>query len=919
MKYKRIHLLIVLMGMAIGCGYAQVNDTIRRDVQVSPVVTSLPNAIDTLRGLNAIPPEEVPVISYSLSPKRYIIDSISVTGVKNYEDYVLIGFSGLAKGDEIFVPGDEITEAVKRFWRQGLFSDVKIVATRIFDNKVWLEIQLRQRPRISEIHYNGVKKSEREDLEAKLGLRKGHTITPNVENRAITLIKKHFDDKGFKNVDVEIVQKDDIAHEDEIIVDINIDKNQKTKIQEINITGNDQVDDFILKKAMKKTNEKFDLKRRLKTSVLEVFSTKKFTSEEYENDKRNLIDKYNEFGYRDAVIVSDTVYNVNDKYVVININVDEGQKYYIKNIQFVGNTKYPSEQLETLLNMKPGEVYNQTKLMERLSSDDDAVSNLYYNTGYLFFNADPVEVDVQNDSIALEIRIQEGPQATINKIVINGNDRLYEDIVRRELRTKPGQLFSKEDLIRSAREIAQMGHFDPENMQPEPIPDPENGTVDIRYNLVSKANDQVEVSAGWGQTGIIGKLSLKFTNFSMSNLFKVGGQYKGFLPQGEGQTFTISGQASAKYYQQYSISFLDPWFGGKRPNTLSTSIYYAKMTGINTAYYQQKYSQYYNAMMSSYYMGGMSSMYSGYNSSSLYESAYDPSKYMQMVGASIGYGKRLNWPDDYFYFMATLNYQLYSMKNWYEHFLVSDGACNQISLDLSLQRSSVDNPLYTRYGSSFLVSVSATPPYSLFDGKDYASITDQGEKHKWIEYHKWKFQGKVFFPLAPLPINGGPKRTPVLMSRIEYGFLGYYDSNKISPFQAFQMGGDGMTGYSSYYAADLVGLRGYENLSLAGDGGNSYVPYGYAYSRVSMELRYPFILEPTSTIYGLLFVEGGNAWGKVSDFNPFELKRSAGVGVRIFLPMIGMMGIDWAYGFDKPYGRPDAGGSQFHFVLGQEF
>jgi len=912
MKYKNIHLLIVLIGMTTFYGFAQDNNPL-----TPPAVP--PIASDSTQSAVSVAPEEVPVVSYTLSPKKYVIDSIFVTGVKNYEDYVLIGFSGLSKGDEITVPGDEITDAVKRFWRQGLFSDVKILANRLFDDKVWLEIQLKQRPRISEIHYNGVKKGEREDLEAKLGLRKGHTITPNVEDRAKTLIQKHFDAKGFKNVDVEIVQKDDIAHPDEIIVDINIDKNQKTKIQEINIVGNEQVTDFILKKAMKKTNEKFDLKRRLKTSILEVFSTKKFTSEEYENDKKNLIDKYNEFGYRDAVITSDSVFNVNDKYVVINLNVDEGQKYYIKDIQFVGNTKYPSEALETLLNMKSGEVYNQKKLMERLVSDDDAVSNVYYNNGYLFFNADPVEVDVQNDSIALEIRIQEGPQATINKIVINGNDRLYEDIVRRELRTKPGQLFSRDDLIRSARELAQMGHFDPENMNPEPIPDVENGTVDIRYNLVSKANDQVEVSAGWGQTGIIGKISLKFTNFSMSNLMKLGGQYRGILPQGEGQTFTISGQTSGKYYQSYSISFLDPWFGGKRPNTLSTSLYYAKMTGINSNFYQQQYTSYYNAMMSSYYLGGMNSMYNGYSGSSLYESAYDPSKYMQMVGAAIGYGKRLDWPDDYFYLMGTLNYQLYSMSNWYEYFIVSEGVCNKFSLDLSLSRSSIDNPLYTRSGSTFTASVSATPPYSLFDGKDYAAITDQGEKHKWIEYHKWKFQGKIFVPLAPLPINNGPKRTPVLMSRVEYGFLGYYNRNKISPFEAFQMGGDGMTGYSSYYASDLIGLRGYENLSLAGEGGNSYVPYGYAYSRVSMELRYPFILEPTSTIYGLVFAEGGNAWGSVRDFNPFDLKRSAGVGVRIYLPMIGMMGIDWAYGFDKPYGRPEAGGSQFHFVLGQEF
>jgi len=913
--YKKIRLLIVLTAIVVGAGYAQTNEV---QSPVLPLPNVLTTTIDTLR-TDTIPPDEVPVISYSLEPKHYTIADIKVTGVKNYEDYVLIGFSGLSVGDVINVPGDEVTDAVKRFWKQGLFSDVKIVATRMKDDKVWLEIQLKQRPRISEIHYNGVKKGEREDLESKLGLRKGHTITPNVEDRAKTLIKKYFDDKGFKNVEVDIVQKDNLSKEGEVIVDINIEKNKKTKIQEIFIEGNVAVNDFTLKKAMKKTNEKFDLRKRLKTSVLELFSTKKFTSEEYEKDKKNLIDKYNEFGYRDAILVSDSIEPVNDKYVSIHLKVDEGQKYYIKDISFVGNTKYPSEQLSMLLNMKPGEVYNQKKLLERLRDDDDAVSNLYLNTGYLFFSADPVEVDVSNDSISLEIRIQEGTQATINKVVISGNDRLYEDIVRRELRTKPGQLFSREDIIRSSRELAQTGHFDPENMNPEPIPNPENGTVDIRYNLVSKANDQVEVSAGWGQTGVIGKLSLKFTNFSMKN-FLHPNTYRGIIPQGEGQTLTISGQASAQYYQSYSISYLDPWFGGKRPNTFSVSAYYSKITGINSRFYSQQYSNLYNNLYS-YGYPYYSSYYSGYNSaygSSLYENAYDPSKYMQVVGVSLGYGKRMNWPDDYFYFMATLNYQLYMMKN-YDYFIISTGKSNKLSLDLSLQRSSVDNPLYTRYGSSFVLSTSLTPPYSLFDNIDYANVTDLGIKHKWVEYHKWKFQAKTFFPLAPLPQNNGPKRTPVLMSRVEYGFLCYYNKNKISPFETFEVGGDGMSGYSGYdYAKEIVALRGYDNGSLSGMQ-NYYIPYGYAYSRLSMELRYPFILEPSSTIYGLVFAEAGNAWGTVGEFKPYDLKRSAGVGVRIFLPMIGLMGIDWGYGFDTPYGQSQKGGSHFHFILGQEF
>ena len=869
-------------------------------------------------------PADLPVISYSLTPKKYKIADIKVTGVKNYDDFVLIGFSGLSVGDEISVPGDEVTAAVKAFWKHGLFSDVKILANKIEGDSIWLEYQLKQRPRISEVNYHGIKKGEREDLEAKLGLKKGFQITPNVLDRAKILIEKFFDGKGFKNVDVNIQQKDDMAHEGEVILDIYIDKNEKTKIHRIYFEGNNALTARQLKKAMKKTNEKFSLFNDWKSSILEMFSTKKFTTEEYENDKNNLISKYNEYGYRDAVLLADSVVNFNEKKVDIFLKVDEGEKYYLKDIRFVGNTKYSTDYLMAVLGMKPGEVYNQKKLNDRLSMDEDAVSNIYFNNGYLFFNADPVEVEVENDSIALEIRIQEGPQATINRVIINGNDRLYEDIVRRELRTKPGKLFSREDLMRSVREIAQMGHFDPENMNPRPIPDPENGTVDIEYNLVSKANDQIEFSAGWGQTGVIGKLSLKFTNFSMKNFLNPK-SYKGIIPQGEGQTLTLSGQTNGRYYQAYSISFLDPWFGGKRPNTLSVSAYFSKQTDISTSYLSNMYSGYNPYYYGGYpyyggygyggYYGGYYPGYGyGYNTGS-YELALNPDKSIMMFGLAAGYGKRLNWPDDFFQFMATLNYQVYMMHDW-DYFLVNNGTCHNVNLELLLQRNSIDNPLYTRSGSQFSFSVAATPPFSLFDNKDYASMSDQDpEKFKMIEYHKWKFKAKVFSPLAPISV----KRTPVLMTRAEFGFLGTYNKHKRSPFETFYMGGDGMTGYSSTYATETIGLRGYENGSIAGNG--DYSSYGYAYTRLSMELRYPFILEPSSTIYGLVFAEAGNAWTDMSNYNPFDLKRSAGVGVRIFLPMIGLMGIDWAYGFDEPnYGSSGKrSGSNFHFIIGQEF
>ena len=888
--YRRILMSLMFLSAIVPI-IAQENDTTR---------VELNNAAELL-----------PDISYSY-PRPYKIAEIKVTGADNYDDYVLISLSGLSVGDVVEIPGDEITDAINRFLKQGLFSNVRILYTKMTDTEVWLEIQLTQHPKASEINYHGIKKGEREDLQGKLHWRENYQVTQNSINRARTVITRYFDDKGFKNVEVRILQKDDPKREGFVIVDIYIDKKEKTKVNQITFYGNEALSDASLKKAMKKTNEKFSLKKRFATSFLEMFSTKKFTSEEYENDKQHIIDKYNEHGYRDAVILADTVVNHDDKTVNVSLTIDEGEQFFIKNIQFVGNTKYPTEQLQDLLDMRPGEVYNQTKLVDRLYNDDDAVSNLYYNNGYMFFNADPVEIDVQNDSITLEIRMVEGAEATINRVIINGNDRLYEDVIRRELRTKPGMLFSKEDVIRSAREIAQTQHFDPENMDPRPIPNPEDGTVDIEYNLVSKANDQIEFSAGWGQTGIIGKLSLKFTNFSLKNFLNPS-SYRGIIPQGEGQTLTISGQTNARYYQSYSISFYDPWFGGKRPNMLSVGIYYSKQTSVSTRYlsnnsYYDPYSMYGGGMYGSGMYGNSMYGYPSYN----YELAYDPDKSFSVIGASVGYGKRLNWPDDYFQFMATLNYQLYMLRDWNQYFVINEGNCHNINLELLLQRNSIDNPLYTRYGSQFSLSVSATPPYSAWDGKDYKNMTDNDpDKFRFIEYHKWKFKSKIFVPLAPLL---SVKRTPVLMARAEFGFLGYYNSHKRSPFETFYVGGDGMSGYSSYYATETVGLRGYDNGALA-----DYSNPGHAYSRFSMEIRYPFILEPSSTIYGLAFVEAGNAWQDVNRFRPFDLKRSAGVGVRIFLPMIGLMGIDWAYGFDTPTGRSEKGGSQFHFIIGQEF
>ena len=840
-----------------------------------------------------------PRIVYTGMPQKYEIAGIKVTGADNYEDYIVIGYSGLSVGQRVEIPGDEITAAAKRFWRQGLFSKVQIKVEKICGDKAWLEVVVRQQPRISQINYIGLKKGEADDLKQRLGLMKGNQFTPNIAARAKQIIEKYYDDKGYNNAEVSVNQKDDLSGENEVIVDIVVNRHDKVKVNQIFIEGDSVLTEKKLKRTMKKTNEK--------GSFVKIFSQKKFVSTDFEADKQLIIDKYNELGYRDARIVWDSVAKHDEKTVDVYLKIEEGKRYYISDISWVGNTLYPSALLDEVLGMKKGDVYNQKQLNKRTTEDDDAVANLYMNRGYLFFNLIPIEGKIKDDSIALEMRIMEGPQARINKVVINGNDRLYEKVVRRELRVKPGQLFSKSDLMRSAREIAQTGHFDPEKMDIRPEPNEENGTVDILFNLESKANDQIEFSAGWGQTGIIGKLSLKFTNFSMKNLFNPS-TYKGVIPQGEGQTFTVSAQTNAKYYQAYSLSFFDPWFGGKRPNSLSLSAFYSRQTGINSSYYNSNYTNYlYNYGYG--YGYGYGSNYNNYS----YESAYDPNKYLQMAGLSLGFGKRLKWPDDYFTFTAELGYQWYSLKNWDYLYYMNNGVSNSMVLGLTFGRNSIDNPLYTRSGSDFSVSMHMTPPASLFGEKDWKTLSETNtvdskkEMYKWIEYWKLKFKGRTYTPLTD--VDG--KWTLVLMTRADIGLLGSYNKYLKSPFETFYVGGDGMSG-SYTYASETIALRGYDN--------GAFTPYGYegyAYTRYIMELHFPFMLEASTTIYGLAFVEGGNAWTNVKDFQPFNLKRSAGAGVRIFLPMVGMMGVDWAYGFDKVYGTK--GGSHFHFVLGQEF
>ncbi len=850
-----------------------------------------------------------PRVLYSAMPRTYEIAGISVEGAPNYDDYLILGYAGLKVGDRVAIPGDDITNAVKRLMRQTLFAQASIVLEKTVGDKAWIKIVLRTQPRIAEVKYIGAKKGEIKDLQDRLQLVKGNQITQNIVNRIESIVEQFYKDKGFGNATCKVRLREDLSNKNEMFVDIVIDKHSKVKVHKIYINGNEVLSDRTIKRTMKKTNEKND--------ILKLFSQKKFVESDYQDDLNRILDKYNEKGYRDASIVADSVVPYDDSQVDVYIDVNEGKQYYIKDINWVGNTIYPNEYLDYFLDMKPGDVYNQKLMRKRLNEDDDAVANLYMDHGYLFYQLVPIEKEISGDSVSLEMRMIEGPQARINNVVINGNDRLYEKVIRRELRVRPGALFSKSDLMRSAREIAQTGHFNPETMDIQPEPNEENGTVDIIFNLESKANDQIEFSLGWGQTGIIGKLQLKFTNFSIKNLLYPS-TYRGIIPQGEGQTFSISAQTNARYYQSYAISFLDPWFGGKRPNSLSVSAYYSRQTGVNSSFYNRQwasssmYGYGYGIYPSSYYGGCGNYGYNDYYQNS-YEQSLDPNKVLQMIGVNVGFGKRLKWPDDWFTFTAELGYNWYYLKNWDYLYYMNTGTSNAIVLGLTLARNSIDNPIYTRSGSQFSLNLQITPPAQLFTGKrnwkalsEANTVESKKQLYQWIEYWKIRFKSRTYTPLST-----NQQWTPVLMTRFDFGLLGSYNKYLKTPFETFYVGGDGMSG-SYTYATETIALRGYDNGILT-----PWRREGYAYTRMGLEIHFPLMLQQSTTIYTLAFVEGGNAWTSVKEFNPFSLKRSAGAGVRIQLPMVGLMGIDWAYGFDKVDGV--RGGSHFHFILGQEF
>ena len=819
-------------------------------------------------------------IDYS-HPKEYLIGGITVTGIKYLDQDVLINISDLKVGETIKIPGEGITKAIEKLWKQGLFSDVKIVATKIIENRIFIEIQLQERPRLSKFAIQGVKKSEADDIRDRIHLVRGNQITDNIITNTKINVREYFIDKGFYNVEVDITQKYDSNFVNSVILFIKVDPKKRVKIQNIRFHGNTKEAEF--KAQIKEEGYSFiertrkiapfsdrKLRRKLKETKQKtwynIFKSSKYVESNYKEDKKNIISKYNEKGYRDARIIKDSISVNNEKTLNLDIWIDEGEKYYFRNITWIGNTKYSSEFLKRYLGIKKGDIYNQALLDDKLFVSEQSLSSLYLDDGYLFFNLTPVEVLVENDSIDIEMRLQEGKQARVNRVTVIGNTKTNDRVILREIRTKPGDLFRRSDIIRTQRELAQLGYFDPEKLNVTPKPDPTTSTVDLEYIVAEKPSDQIELSGGWGAQMIVGTLGLTFNNFSTRNFFNKEAWSP--LPTGDGQRLSLRAQTNGVYYQSYSVSFMEPWLGGRKPNSLSLSFYH--------------------------------------NIFSNGRAKDDPDRYsMKITGVSVGIGRRLKWPDDYFTLYNEISYQLYDLNNYsyYNMFTFKDGQANNLSFKTVLTRNSTDQPIYPRKGSIFTISLQLTPPWSLMDDRDYTKLTDQ-EKYKWIEYHKWKFSGTWFTNVVG---------KMVLAAKAELGILGMYNEKYgASPFEGFTMGGDGLVSYN-LYGKETIALRGYENNSI------TPVRGGNIYDKFLMELRYPLSLNPSATLYGLVFVEGGNAWTDIEEFNPFNIYRSAGVGVRIFLPMFGKLGVDWGYGYDPVYGRPTANGSQFHFIIGQSF
>ena len=818
-------------------------------------------------------PENAPMLRSDGTPRLYHIRNVDIHGVKYLNPEILKSSAGLIAGDSIYLPSDFIANAISRLWSQRFFSDVKIGA-QIEGDSLDLQVFLQERPRVYDWAFEGVSKGKQKDLLEKLKLRRGSELSDYVIDKNTKLIKKYWADKGFRNTEVDVRIKNDSVRPQAATVTFVIDRKDKVKIGKINFSGNEQFADKRLRRTFKKTHQK----------SINIFRNTKLNETDFEDDKELLIDFYNSRGFRNATVVRDSIYPIDDRRLGIDIELSEGNKYYIRNVSWVGNSVYETEELQRMFGVKTGDTYDKKTMHKRLGIQKEtdleamSVSSLYQNNGYLMSQVEPAETIVGPDSIDLEIKVFEGKQFTINNVGITGNQRVDDEVIRRELATYPGELYDRSLLMRTLRLLGSMGHFNAENIQPDIRP-VSNELVDINWALEEQASDQFNIAGGWGSGTFVGSVGITLNNLSIRNFFKKGAWRP--YPMGQNQRLQISAQTNGTYYKAFSFSFTDPWLGGKKPNSFTLS---AHVSDQNDAYYVWQSS----------------------------------TRHFRTYGAAAGLGKRLSWPDPYFSLYAEASYERYSLKNW-SSFVMTNGSSNLLSIKLVLSRNSVDQPIYPRRGSEFTASVQATLPYSLWDGKDYRALEQQAasnnaavadranqERYRWVEFHKWQFKAQWFQALTR-------NSNLVLMLRAEMGYLGNYNKYKTSPFERFEVGGDGMTGYN-IYGIDIISMRGYEDGAL--DPGNYY---SCGYNKYTAELRYPVILKPSSQIYVLGFLEGGNAFDSWKEFSPFKIKRSAGFGVRLYLPVVGMLGIDWGYGFDAPANSTKKSGSQFHFVMGQQF
>lgn len=804
-----------------------------------------------------------PVMSADTEPRLYYIRNVNIHGVKFRDKNLLLSTSGLTPGDSLYLPSTFISDAITRLWGQRYFSDVEIGAN-IEGDSVDLEVFLQERPRVRSWNFEGehIGRSKQKDLTDELKLKAGTELSDYVIDKNEKLIKKHFIAKGFRNVEVSTRIENDSIRQNMVNVTFEIDRNEKVRIGSITFSGNTQFKERRLRRTFKKTHQK----------SFNFFQNTKLNEEDYKEDKNLLIDFYNSQGYRNATILSDSVYAINPERIGIHIDLSEGDKFYIRNIKWIGNSIYPTDELQQIFGVKKGDTYDKKSMHKRLGigremdPDGMSVSTLYQNNGYLMSQIDPSEIVVGKDSIDLEIKVFEGKPFTVNEVGISGNNRVDDEVIRRELYVFPGELYNRALLMRTLRMLMGMGHFDAEQMQPD-IQPVSSDKVNINFPLVETASDQFNVAGGWGSGSFVGSVGITLNNLSTRNLFKKGTWTP--YPMGQNQKFSISGQTNGTYYKAIAASFTDPWVGGHKPNSLTVSGHWSEQ---NNAYY-------------------------------VWQSA---TMYFRSFGLAAGLGKRLKWPDPNFSLYLEAQYTRYSLKNW-NYFIMSNGVANELSFKVALSRSTVDQPIYPRSGSEFSAVLTLTPPYSLWDGRDYSdSNMPDRTRYKWIEYHRWQFNARWF-----LPISRNNKL--VLMAGAEMGFLGHYNKNKVSPFERFEVGGDGMSGYT-IYGVDIIRLRGYENGAL-----DPTSDYSIGYNKYTMELRYPVILKESSQIYVLGFLEGGNGFDSWKSFSPFKIKRSAGLGVRLYLPIVGLLGLDWGWGFDAPAGSTRRSGSQFHFTMGQTF